>query len=508
MNVKYLLSIDQGTTGTRAILIDKEFNCAFSNYMEHNQIYPKPGWVEHDPMEIWNNTITVTGNVLKEAAEKGVQTSDILGIGIANQGETVMMWDTETGKPVYNAIVWQCRRSADMIEELKKVPGLEQTIQQKTGLILDSYFSAPKMKWIIDNVDGVKERIQQGKIAAGTLDSWLIWKMTGGKSFVTDCATASRTMILNINTISWDDDILSLLNIPKSILPDVYPNSGIFGTTDKDSFLGLTLPIAGSVVDQQGALFGQGCYEEGMVKNTYGTGCFMLMNIGSKPIISRNGLLTSIAWKIGDEVQYCFDGGIYIAGAAIQWLRDGLKAITTYPEADRMSEELSDTGGVYFVPAFVGLAAPYWDQYARGTMVGITGSTKREHIVRATLESIAYQVKNVIDSMEADYDSKIKMLRVDGGITKSDFLMQFQSDILGIPIDVPQVAETTALGAACFAGLAVGMWSDLNELKSYMKLKKSFNPAMDEQTRDTLMKDWNYAVKRSMHWENRDKEEA
>jgi glycerol kinase len=471
--------------------------------MEHKQIYPKPGWVEHDPVEIWNNTLMVSGNVLREANKKGIKVEDIKGIGIANQGETVMLWDKETGEPVYNAIVWQCHRTADKVEELKKIPGLEKNIQKKTGLILDAYFSATKIQWIIENIKGVKEKIQQDKIAAGTLDTWLIWKMTGGKSYVTDCATASRTMLLNINELCWDDDILSLLNIPKKILPEICPNSYIYGTTDKNSFHGIEIPISGSVVDQQGALFGQGCFDEGMIKNTYGTGCFMLMNIGNSPVISKNGLLTSIAWKIGNEVKYVFDGGIYNAGSAIQWLRDGLQVIKEYKEADIMSESLQDTGGVYFVPAFSGLAAPYWDQFARGTMVGITGSTKKEHIVRATLESIAYQVKNLVDSMEADYGKKIKVLRVDGGITKSDFLMQFQSDILGIPIEVPEITETTALGAACLAGLAVGMWDSVDDLKNNLKLKKTYNHKMDAETVNKLLKDWGYAVKRSMHWENR-----
>lgn len=499
--MEYILSIDQGTTGTRAILINKECEFICSDYMEHNQIFPKPGWVEHDPEEIWRNTQNVTRNVLTEVEKREIDLKDIKGIGIANQGETVMLWDKNTGQPLYNAIVWQCRRTADEAEKLKAIPGFEKVVKDRTGLLIDAYFSATKIKWIIDNVKGVKEKLEKDEVLAGTLDTWLIWKMTGGKSHVTDCSTAARTMLFNINELNWDNEILNIIGIPRKILADVLPTSGDFGVTDANEFCGLTVPICGSVVDQPGALFGQACFEEGMVKNTYGTGCFLYMNTGDKPIPSEKGLLSTIAWKIGDEVKYAFDGGIYIAGAAIQWLRDGIGLIKEYSETETMAKSIPDTGGVYFVPAFAGLAAPYWDQYARGTIVGMTAGTKKEHIVRATLESIAFQVKNVVDCMEEDSGKKIKVLRVDGGITKNDFLMQFQADILGIPVEVPQITETTALGAAFLAGLSCGVWESKEDIKNYWKLKKRYEPSMDVQKREKLMKAWNEAVKRSMGWE-------
>ena len=501
--MNYILTIDQGTTGTRAALVSKECEFLFSSYLEHVQIYPKPSWVEHDPIEIWNNTKKVVSDVLHEATTEGIDLHNIKGIGIANQGETVMLWDKNTGKPLYNAIVWQCRRTSDYVEELKHLPGIEEKIKQKTGLVLDAYFSATKIKWIVDNVEGVKEKIKKNEVLAGTLDTWLIWKLTGGKSFVTDVSTAARTMLYNIRDLKWDDEILEILDLPKSILAEVKNTSDFFGLTDKDNFFGLEIPITGSVVDQPGAMFGQACFDKGMVKNTYGTGCFLYMNIGDQPIESNNGLLTTIAWKIGDDVKYAFDGGVYIAGAAIQWLRNGVGFIDDYAMTETMARSIEDTGGVYFVPAFTGLAAPYWDQYARGLIIGLTGSTRREHIVRATLESVAFQVKNVVDSMNIDAGTDIKVLRVDGGITKNDFVMQFQSDLLGIPVEVAEVAETTALGAAYFAGLYTGVWENLDDIKKQWRSRKRFEPTIDSAQREKLMKDWNEAVKRSMGWANR-----
>lgn len=501
--MKYILSLDQGTTSTKAILFDSNFHIVSSNFIEHKQIYPKPGWVEHDPIEIWENTLKVARQTLDDSISKNIKVGDIKGIGIANQGETVMLWNKLTGKPVYNAIVWQCRRTADITEELKKDIHFENMVKEKTGLLLDAYFSATKIKWIIDNIEGVEEEIQKGNILAGTLDTWLIWNLTGGEKFVTDVTTASRTMLMDIYKLEWNKEILEKLGIPISILPEIRSTSGIFGVTKKECFHNLEIPIAGSVVDQQGALFGQGCFDEGMVKNTYGTGCFMQMNIGEKPIISKNGILTTVAWKIGNDIKYAFDGGVYIAGAAIQWLRDGLNLIENYDDINKMAESVEDNGGVYFVTAFVGLAAPYWDQYARGTIIGITGATQKAHICRATLESIAFQVKNVCDSMEADYGKKIRMLRVDGGITKSDFLMQFQSNILEIPVELPENSESTALGAACFAGLATGVWKDLDDLKRNLKVRKTFMPIMETSKIDAYMNKWDEAVKRSMNWENK-----
>ena len=497
--MKFILSIDQGTTSTRALLVNEECEILCSSYKEHKQIYPQPGWVEHDPMEIWENTKQVVGNVLEQAKSFGVLPRDIKGIGIANQGETVMLWDKITGLPLHNAIVWQCRRTATYIDQLKQRPGFEKMAREKSGLVPDAYFSASKIKWIIENIPGIAKSINENRVLAGTLDSWLIWKLTGGTSFLTDPSTASRTMLFNINSLKWDKELLDTFNIPPSILASVAPSSGHFGVTNKKDFLGLELPITGSIVDQQGALFGHTCFEKGMAKNTYGTGCFLLMNTGEKRAHVENGLLATIAWQIKDTTIYAIDGGVYIAGAAIQWLRDGLGIIKDYKETEKMALSVEDTGDVYFVPAFSGLAAPYWDQFARGTLVGITASTKREHIVRATLESIAFQVKNILESM----DESIHTLRVDGGITKNNFLMQFQADILGIPVEVTEVSETTALGAAFLAGLSGGVWKDQEDLKKFVKIRKKYTPQMDQDKRDKLMYDWNEAVKRSRNWANR-----
>lgn len=497
---KYILGIDQGTTGTRAYFVDKEGRFYAGAYKEHRQIYPQPGWVEHDPEEIWESTCAVVRQVTEEG---NVKPGDIEGIGIANQGETVMVWEQATGKPIYNAIVWQCRRTADMIEELRTRPGLEAKIHQRTGVFIDSYFSAPKVRWILDHVPGAQARAEAGELVAGTLDSWLIWKLTGGKEHVTDYTTASRTMLFNINTLEWDQEILDLFNIPRHMLARVLPTSGLFGTVSKDEVLGSGIPITGSAVDQMCALFGQACFDKGNVKNTYGTGCFLLMNLGAEPILSQSGILTTIGWGFDREIIYALDGGVYIAGAAVQWLRDGLGLISRAEETEELALSVPDSGGLFFVPAFVGLAAPYWDQYARGTMVGITAATTRAHLSRATLESIAYQVCNVMEAMKADAGFNINVLRVDGGLTQNKFLMQFQADILGIPIEVPAITETTALGAAYFAGLATGFWSGLDEIRSKWRLEKRYEPAMTEQRRANLYSDWLRAVERSRGWAKR-----
>lgn len=494
---KYFLGLDQGTTGTTVMIFDENWNKVSRGYKEHTQYYPKPGWVEHDPMEIWRNILETIDMATKEA---GITEEDITCIGMDNQGETVMLWDKVSGVPVYNAIVWQDRRTAEEADEIAKKYG--DMIREKTGLIVDAYFSATKIKWIIDNVPGVKEKMKQGRIIAGTLDTWMIWKLTHGRVCATDYSTASRTMLLNIHTGQWDDEILEALDIPKSILPEIRDSSTIFGHTDPLDFFGAIVPISGSVVDQQAALFGQACFKEGTVKTTYGTGCFMLMNTGDKPVYSENGLLTTVGWGLnqGKEITFALDGGIYIAGAAVQWLRDKLQIITDAAQTEELAKSVPDTGGVFFVPAFAGLAAPHWDQYARGTFVGITGGTGREQIVRATLESMAYQVKDNLDVMEKDSGIKIKVMRVDGGASANDFLMQFQADILGIPVEVPEIVDTTALGAAYLAAYGIGEFHDFKELEANWKLAKRFEPQMDEKTREELLYQWHRAVERSKGW--------
>lgn len=492
---KYYLGLDQGTTGTTALLLDENWDCIARVCREHTQYYPAPGWVEHDPLEIWDRILEVADAAAKES---GIGAGAITCIGLANQGETVMLWDKTTGVPVYNAIVWQDRRTACLADEISEAYG--ERIREKTGLVVDAYFSATKIKWIIENVAGVKEKIESGKILAGTLDSWMIWKMTLGKIHITDYSTASRTMLLNIHTGQWDDEILDMLGIPKQILPEIRESAEIYGHTDPAVFLGARIPISGSVVDQQAALFGQACFKPGMVKTTYGTGCFMLMNTGDKPVYSQNGLLTTIGWRLKDKMTFALDGGVYIAGAAVQWLRDGLKIIETACQIEQLAKSVEDTGGVYFVPAFAGLAAPYWDQYARGTMIGITRGTTREHIARATEESIAYQVKDNLDVMMKDSVIPIEVMRADGGAVRDEFLMQFQADILGIPVDVPVITETTALGAAYLAAYGVGEFHDLKEIEGKWKLYKRYEPKMDGETREKLLRDWHRAVERSRRW--------
>lgn len=492
---KYYLGIDQGTTGTTVLLLDGNWDIATRGYKEHKQYYPNPGWVEHDPLEIWDRILETIDISTTQA---GIKVTDITCIGLDNQGETVMLWDKTTGIPVYNAIVWQDRRTARMADMVSEKYG--DMIREKTGLVVDAYFSALKIKWIIENVDGVKEKIEQGNIIAGTLDTWMIWKLTHGDVHVTDYSTASRTMLLNIHTREWDDEILKILDIPKEILPEIKNSAEVYGYTDPSNFFGAKIPISGSVVDQQAALFGQACFTPGTVKTTYGTGCFMLMNTGDKPIYSENGLLTTIGWGLDKNITFALDGGVYITGAAIQWLRDGIKIIESAAETEEISKSINDTGGLYFVPAFVGLAAPHWDQYARGTMIGITASTTRAEIVRATLESIAYQVKDNLDVMVKDSGIPIDVMRVDGGAVANEFLMQFQADILGIPVDVPVITETTALGAAYLAALGIGEFSDLNDLSNKWKLYKRYEPQMSEEKREKLLHDWRRAVERSKGW--------
>ena len=493
---KYYLGVDQGTTGTTALLLDENWNSVARGYREHTQYFPKPGWVEHNPIEIWEKILETVDMAITES---GIKIDDICCMGLDNQGETVVLWDNVTGKPVYNAIVWQDRRTAKEADEIAEKYGA--MIREKTGLIVDSYFSATKIKWIIENVEGVKNEIARGRINAGTLDTWMIWKLTHGKVFATDRSTASRTMLFNIHTGTWDDEILEVLGIPKSILPEVFDSAHVFGVTDPLDFFGGRIPISGSAVDQQAALFGQACFKPGTAKTTYGTGCFMLMNTGDKPVYSDNGLLTTVGWSLNDQMTFALDGGIYIAGAAVQWLRDKLKIISSAKETEEMAKSVSDNGGVYFVPAFAGMAAPYWDQYARGTIVGITGGTEREHIVRATLEAMAYQVKDNMDVMEQDSGTAIKVMRVDGGAVVNDFLMQFQADILGIPVDVPEITETTALGAAYLAALGNGEFHSLEDISANWKRKKRYEPNMDQKTREKLLYDWHRAVERARKWQ-------
>jgi len=493
---RYIMALDQGTTSSRAIVFDENGSLVSVAQKEFTQLYPKPGWVEHDPMEIWGTQI----GAAKEALEKAkLSVKDIAAIGITNQRETTILWDKETGKPVYNAIVWQCRRTAPICDELKE-RGLADTIRSKTGLVVDAYFSGTKIKWILDNVEGVREKAEKGEVLFGNVDTWLMWKLSGGKIHVTDYSNASRTMIFNIHDLKWDDDLLKELNIPRAILPEVKPSSCIYGYTDPEVF-GAEIPIAGDAGDQQAALFGQACYKPGMAKNTYGTGCFMLMNTGEKAVTSESGLLTTIAWGINDKVEYALEGSIFIAGAVVQWLRDELRIIESSAQSEEYAAKVEDTNGVYLVPAFVGLGAPYWDMYARGAILGLTRGAKREHIVRAALESIAYQTRDVLEAMQKDSGITLTNLRVDGGAVVNNFLMQFQSDVLGVPVSRPKVTETTALGAAYLAGLAVGYWKNIEEITRKWQIDKEFKPAMPEDKREQLYKGWKKAVDRSLKWE-------
>ena len=489
---QYILSIDQGTTSSRAIIFDNSGNIVAVAQKEFTQIYPQPGWVEHDPDEIWSTQLSVATEVVAKA---NLKAKDIAAIGITNQRETTIVWDRETGMPVHNAIVWQDRRTAGFCDELKQKQG--SAIQQKTGLVVDAYFSGTKVRWILDNVKGAREKANAGKLAFGTVDSWLVWKLTGGKVHATDITNASRTMLFNINTCKWDDELLKWLDVPASMLPEVKSSSEIFGET-AEQILAAKIPIAGIAGDQQAALFGQMCTEKGMVKNTYGTGCFMLMNIGDKPILSKNNLVTTVAWQVDGKVQYALEGSIFIGGAVVQWLRDGLGIIDSSSAVEQLAAKASDNGGVYLVPAFAGLGAPHWNQYARGTMVGITRGTTSAHIARAALESIALQTMDVLTAMQADAGAPIAELRVDGGATVNDMLMQIQSNVLNAKVVRPLITETTALGAAYLAGLAVGYWKNVEEIKKQWKPAKTFSP--DTANTNELIKGWEKAVRVAKVW--------
>lgn len=497
MEKKYILALDQGTTSSRAIIFDKAGSIVKTAQKEFTQIYPKAGWVEHDPMEIWGTQSGVAREVLETA---GISPSEIAAIGITNQRETTVVWDKTTGKPVYNAIVWQCRRTASICDGLK-ADGHEEYIRANTGLVVDAYFSGTKVKWILDNVEGAREKAEAGDLLFGTVDSWLIWNLTRGKNHVTDYTNASRTMLYNIVDLKWDDKILEAMNVPASMLPEVKPSSEVYGVTDPNTFGGAEIPIAGIAGDQQAALFGQACYDEGMVKNTYGTGCFMLMNTGEKMVPSKNGLLTTIAWGLDGKVEYALEGSIFMAGASVQWLRDEMKLIDDAKDSEYFATQVDDTNGVYMVPAFAGLGAPYWDMYARGTMVGLTRGANRNHIIRATLESIAYQTRDVIDAMQADSGIELSELKVDGGATANNFLMQFQSDILGVDVARPVVAETTALGAAYLAGLAVKFWDSKEEIAKNWAVDETFKNEIPEVKRNELYSGWQRAVERAKSWE-------
>ncbi|GAX88465.1 glycerol kinase GlpK [Effusibacillus lacus] len=496
MEKKYVLALDQGTTSSRAILFNKSREIVGVAQKEFTQIYPQPGWVEHDPMEIWGTQSGVAREVLETT---GIRPQEVAAIGITNQRETTVVWDKNTGKPVYNAIVWQDRRTAGICDDLK-TRGLESYIRDNTGLVVDAYFSGTKVKWILDNVGGAREKAERGDLLFGTVDTWLIWNLTRGKVHVTDYSNASRTMLYNIKELNWDEKLLDELGIPASMLPEVKPSSELYGVTDEHTFGGAQIPIAGVAGDQQAALFGQTCFKPGQAKNTYGTGCFMLMNTGEKRVASKSGLLTTIAWGIDGKVEYALEGSIFIAGAAIQWLRDGLKMIDSAADSEHYARKVEDSGGVYVVPAFAGLGAPYWDMYARGAIFGLTRGTSKDQLIRATLESLAYQTKDVLGAMESDSGIQLQALRVDGGAVANNLLMQFQADILGVKVERPKVTETTALGAAYLAGIAVGFWNQ-SDLADNSQLDATFEPHMEEATREKLYKGWKKAVKRTMDWE-------
>ena len=497
MEKKYILAFDQGTTSSRAILFDKNANIVSVAQREFTQIFPKPGWVEHDPNEIWHSQIDVAREVVAKA---NIQPTEIAAIGITNQRETAIIWDKETGKPIYNAIVWQDRRTAGFCDELKK-RGLEPYIKENTGLVIDAYFSGTKINWILNNVEGARQKAHEGKLCFGTVDTWLIWNLTKGKVHATDFSNASRTLIYNIKDLKWDDKLLHEFDIPVSLLPDVQSSSGSFGNTHPDIFFDLEIPIAGVAGDQQSALFGQTCFEPGMAKNTYGTGCFMLMNTGTERVASKHGLLTTIAWSVDGKVEYALEGSVFIAGAAIQWLRDGLKLIDTAPDSEYYAMKVEDTGGVFVVPAFAGLGAPYWDMYARGGIFGLTRGTKKAHLIRATLESLAFQTYDILEVMEKDAGIQLKKLKVDGGACSNNLLMQFQADILQVKVERPKVIETTALGAAYLAGLAIGFYQK-DKLAQNEHINACFEPKMKADKREKLLKGWKKAVERTRDWED------
>lgn len=488
---KYVMSIDQGTTSSRAILFNKKGEIVHSAQKEFKQYFPNPGWVEHDANEIWASVLSCMATVLNEVE---IQAGQIEAIGITNQRETAVIWDKETGRPIYHAVVWQSRQTSDICADIKE-KGHEQAFRDKTGLLVDPYFSGTKVKWLLDNVEGARERAEKGELLFGTIDTWLIWKLTGGKAHVTDYSNAARTLMFNIHTLEWDAELLDILTVPKQLLPEVRPSSEVYGTTAPFHFFGQEIPVAGAAGDQQAALFGQACFDKGMAKNTYGTGCFMLMNTGEKAVKSEHGLLTTIAWGIDGKVEYALEGSIFVAGSAIQWLRDGMRMIKNAADSEQYAERVESTDGVYVVPAFVGLGTPYWESNVRGAVFGLTRGTEKEQFIRAVLESLAYQTKDVLEAMEADSGISLKTLRVDGGAVMNAFLMQFQSDMLDVPVERTQINETTALGSAYLAGLAVGFWNDRSEIAQNWQVARTFEPDMNDETREKLYSGWKKAVK-------------
>ena len=497
MKKEYIMALDQGTTSSRAVVFDHQGKIISIAAKEFRQIFPQPGWVEHDPMEIWDSQMEAARQALDSA---NLSPQQIAAIGVTNQRETTLIWDRESGRPVYNAIVWQCRRTAPTCSKIKKTK-FAQKIRRKTGLVIDPYFSATKIQWILGHQQTIRRAAERGELAFGTVDTWLLYNMMGKKLHITDYSNASRTMLYNIHTLSWDREILEYFHIPEQILPEVKASSEIYGSTSSEAFLDMEIPVAGILGDQQAALFGQTCFHKGLSKNTYGTGCFLLMNIGGKPVLSKKNLVTTIAWGIGREIEYALEGSIFIAGAVVQWLRDGLRMIQQASESERLARSIPSNEGVYLVPAFVGLGAPYWDMYARGAILGITRGTTPAHIARAALESIAYQTRDVVECMEEDSGIGLKELRVDGGAATNEFLMQFQADILGIPVVIQETTETTALGAAYLAGLAVGFWKDQQQIATNYKIKKKFIPRMSSKQRESLYRKWKMAVERSRGWE-------
>lgn len=499
---KYIMALDQGTTSSRCILFDHEGRICSMAQKEFTQFYPQPGWVEHNPREIWSSQLAVAAEAM---ANVGAEAEDICAIGITNQRETTIVWDRETGEPVYNAIVWQCRRTAEKIDAIVEA-GYTERIREKTGLVPDAYFSGSKIAWILDHVEGARQRAKEGKLAFGTVDTWLIWNLTKGKVHVTDYTNASRTMLYDIHRLCWDKELLALFDIPEEMLPQVRPSSCVYGMTDA-SVLGGEIPIAGAAGDQQAALFGQCCFEKGQAKNTYGTGCFLLMNTGREAITSANGLVTTIAASTGDEVEYALEGSVFVAGAAIQWLRDSMRMIKTAAQSEEYADNAFDTKGVYVVPAFTGMGAPYWSQHARGTIVGVTRGCAKEHFIRATLESIAYQTADVLQSMEQDAGVSLTDLKVDGGASANNFLMKFQADVTGKTVHRPKCIETTALGAAYLAGLAVGYWKDRKEICENWNQGREFHPDMEEEERTKLLRGWHKAVKCALYWAQEEEDE-
>ena len=493
---QYIMALDAGTTSNRCILFDQEGRVRAAAQKEFPQIFPKPGWVEHDAREIW---ATQLGVAVEAMGKIGATAADITAIGITNQRETTVVWDRATGEPMYNAIVWQCRRTSAYCDELK-ARGYAEAIRRKTGLVVDAYFSGPKIRWILDNVPGARRRAEAGELLFGTVETWLIWLLTGGRVHVTDYSNASRTMLFNINTLDWDEELLDLMDIPRSMLPTPVPSSQVYGETDP-GFFGRSIPIAGAAGDQQAALFGQACFTPGQAKNTYGTGCFLLMNTGDKPVFSSSGLVTTVAWGLGSRVSYALEGSIFVAGAAIQWLRDEMRLIDSAADSEYHAGKVADTAGCYVVPAFTGLGAPYWDQYARGAIVGLTRGVNKNHIIRATLESIAYQVSDVLEAMRADSGIALTSLKVDGGASSNNVLMQLQADILQVTVHRPVCVETTALGAAYLAGLAVGYWSSQEEIARNWAMDRTFLPAITTQERDKKLQGWKRAVIRAFDWE-------